>query len=323
MATKTIGLVPHPTKNVQQSITVLAQWRDSHGARLVALASDVARVGPGIDLLTADQFVGQVDFVVALGGDGTMLGAMRLVASRPVPVLGVNYGNLGFLVEVEPNELPAALEKLTGQDFSLEAHHALEVTVTTPAPAGGAGASESTHLAFNDVSFARQPGRGTVSADLTVGGILYGYYKADAIIVSTPAGSTAYNYAAGGPVLSPAVTATIITPVAPMSGINRSVVLGPLEVLEFAMRGETSSAAIEVDGRVVGSTAEGSLLQIRLLVDAGSVVRLDAARHSGKGRLKLSLLDLPLRSDQLLELVPQEVRRQFREFAAKDRAARP
>jgi len=321
MASKTLGLVPHPTKKVQHSLTVLADWRDSHGARLVALDTDAERVGPGIELLSEDQFVEEVDCVVALGGDGTMLGAMRLVANRPVPVLGVNYGNLGFLVEVEPHELPAALERLATQDFSLEPHHALEVTLASPAPQGAA--PSHTYLAFNDLSLARQPGRGAVSADLSVGGILYGYYTADAVIVSTPAGSTAYNYAAGGPVLSPAVAATIITPVAPMSGINRSVVLGPQEALEFAMRGGTSSAAIEVDGRVVGYTAEGSLLQVRLLVDAGSVVRLDAARHSGKGRLKLSLLDLPLRSDQLLELVPQEMRRQFREFAAKDRGPRP
>lgn len=330
MTGKTIGLVPHPTKPVQDSIDILRAWCDNraHASQLVALHTDADRVGPGVTLLDEADFVAQVDVVVSLGGDGTMLGAMRLVAGRPgpVPVLGVNYGNLGFLVEVEPHELPAALARIDAQEFSLEPHHALELVITDPgtptgeaspiAPDPAEAAAPATRLlAFNDISVTRRPGTGVISADLTVDGIPHGYYRADAVVISTPAGSTAYNYAAGGPVLSPAVAATIVTPVAPMSGIDRSVVLGPGEVLRFGLRGGTLSAAVEVDGRVAADAGDGAELTLRLLVDAGSVIRLDAARHSGKGRLKLSLLDLPLRSDQLLELVPPEVRRQFRDRA--------
>ena len=119
MSIATVGLVPHPTKPVHDSLDLIRAWSAKHGVTLVALESDARRVGDGVELVDEKVFVASVDALVALGGDGTMLGAMRLVASRPVPVLGVNYGNLGFLVEVEPNELPAALEKLTGQEFSL------------------------------------------------------------------------------------------------------------------------------------------------------------------------------------------------------------
>ncbi|MCU1404794.1 MAG: N-acetylmuramoyl-L-alanine amidase [Glaciihabitans sp.] len=305
---------------VQDSIDILRTWCDNqlHGSQLVALRADADRVGAGIELLDEADFINQVDVVVALGGDGTMLGAMRLVANRPVPVLGVNYGNLGFLVEVEPHELRTALARIDAQEFSLEPHHALELVLTDSADGA---ATAQRFLAFNDISVARRPGTGVISADLTVDGTPHGYYRADAIIVSTPAGSTAYNYAAGGPVLSPAVAATIVTPVAPMSGINRSVVLGPNEVLCFALRGGTPSAAIEVDGRVVADASDEAELTLRLMVDAGSVIRLDAARHSGKGRLKLSLLDLPLRSDQLLELVPPEIRKRFHDDRAAASAA--
>jgi NAD+ kinase len=299
-----VGLIPHPTKTVMPSIDVLRTWKGASGARLIALTDDAGRVGEGVDLVDEEEFTSTVDVVVALGGDGTMLGAMRLVANRPVPVLGVNYGNVGFLVEIEPAELAEVLSSLESGDFSLEPHHAIEVVVSSTG-------FESSFLAFNDLSVTRRPGQGVVTADLSVEGTPYGYFKADSIVVSTPAGSTAYNYAAGGPVVSPAVAATIVTPVAPMAGIDRTVVLGPKELLKFVIGTGTRSAAMELDGRVVSDVGEGAVIKVRLREDAGIVARLDAGRHGRKGRLKLSLMDLPLREDQLLELVPPEVRARF------------
>lgn len=300
----TVGLVPHPSKPVVGSIDVLRAWKKGAGVHLIALRDDGPRVGDGVELVDEEEFVERVDVVVSLGGDGTMLGAMRLVAPRPVPVLGVNYGNVGFLVEIEPSELEAALEGLAEQDFSLESHHAIEVSVTSLG-------FESSFLAFNDLAITRRPGQGVVVADLTVDGTPYGYYKADSVVASTPAGSTAYNYAAGGPIVSPAVAAIVVTPVAPMAGIDRSVVLGPKERLTFTVGEGTRSAALELDGRVVLDVSEGTVVKVRLRRDAGVVARLDASRHGRKGRLKLSLMDLPLRSDQLLELVPPEIRARF------------
>ncbi|ROQ37213.1 NAD+ kinase [Frondihabitans sp. PhB188] len=304
MANYTVGLIPHPTKSVTASIDVLRSWQGSDEAHLIALHDDAARVGADIELVDEPTFVERVDAVVSLGGDGTMLGAMRLVAPRPVPVLGVNYGNVGFLVETEPQELADALESLRSGDFSLEPHHAVEVTVSSTG-------FETSFLAFNDLSVTRRPGQGVVTADLAVEGTPYGYFKADSIVVSTPAGSTAYNYAAGGPVVSPAVAAVVVTPVAPMAGIDRTVVLGPKELLKFTIGAGTRSAALELDGRVVSDVGEGAIIKVKLREDAGVVARVDAGRHGRKGRLKLSLMDLPLRPDQLLELVPPEVRARF------------
>jgi NAD+ kinase len=317
MGTFTVGLVPHPTKSVAESVAILCAWKQDGlpgkgDVLLIALQSDEHRVAGAVELVDERSFRDRVDVVVALGGDGTMLGAMRLVADRPVPVLGVNYGNLGFLVEVEPADLPDALERLAAKRFSLEPHHAVEVVHST-------STDEHTFLAFNDVSIARRPGEGVVTADLVVDGTPYGHYKADAIIVATSAGSTAYNYAAGGPVMSPAVAATLITPVAPMSGIDRSVVLGPGEALRFQVGAGTRSAALEVDGRVVADVSEGCVVSMRLQREAGQVIRFDAGRHATKGRLKLSLLDLPLREDQLLELVPSDVRAKFKARTAHRR----
>ncbi|MEG8034328.1 NAD(+)/NADH kinase [Sphingomonas sp. LR61] len=191
-----VGLVVHPTKNVQESVTTLQRWNASGRGELVARRADAQRIGGGITAVEDDDFTARVDLVVALGGDGTMLGAMRLVAKRPVPVLGVNYGNVGFLVEIEPPELEAALDRLSAGEYQLEPHHALEARLSW-------SGARTDYLAFNDLTIVRRPGSGQVSADLSVGGLGYGYYRADAIVAATPAGSTAYNYAAGGPVLSP------------------------------------------------------------------------------------------------------------------------
>jgi len=311
-----VGMVVHPTKNVSESVQALQRWRASGRGRLVGRRMDAARLGSGVELLEDEAFCEQVEAVVALGGDGTMLGAMRLVAARPVPVLGVNYGNVGFLVEIEPFELDVALDRLAAGDYSLEPHHALEASLTW-------SGSRTSYLAFNDLTIVRRPGAGQVSADLTISGMTYGYYRADAIVAATPAGSTAYNHAAGGPVLSPALSGSVVTPVAPMAGIARSVVLAAKERFRFDIAEGTLSAALEVDGLVVGEVATGAQLDLRLRKNAGSVIRFDAERHGRTGRMKLGLLDLPVRPDQLQELIPPDVRQRLRPQDRAERTAPP
>src|SRR4051794_41740343 len=120
-----LGLVLHPRSDPTPVIPTLTAWARSHGKRLVAGGRDAARLPGDVESVSEDELVEQTDALVSLGGDGTMLGALRLVARRPVPVLGVNLGNLGFLVEVEPEELHEALDRLERLDFTIEPHSAL------------------------------------------------------------------------------------------------------------------------------------------------------------------------------------------------------
>ena len=133
-----IGLISHPTKDVSGSISLLLQCRRSYDVRFVGLEADALRIGPDIEVVSSAQFATEVDLVIALGGDGTMLGAMRTVAGTSIPVLGVNYGNLGFLVEVEPDELVTAFERIIAGDYSIEAHHGLAVDVSAGGEIGRA-----------------------------------------------------------------------------------------------------------------------------------------------------------------------------------------
>jgi NAD+ kinase len=297
----TVGLVLHPVKAVDKSLETILAFAEGRPLRVMARELDRGRVPPGVEVVPEEQFVREIDGVIALGGDGTMLGAMRLTAERPVPVLGVNHGNLGFLVEVSPSELPSALERMAADDFTVEQYGCLEIT------------TDRTHYAFNDVVVSR-PGRGAVSIDLEVNDLQYGYYRSDAVIVATPAGSTAYNYAAGGPVLSPSSGALVVTPVAPMSGISRAVVLGAGDRVVLAVADESTPAAVDVDGTPAGELRPGQRLTATMRPDAAQVVRLSATAHASRSRVKLSLLDLPLRRDQLLELIPPELRHRATEL---------
>ncbi|WP_297542376.1 NAD(+)/NADH kinase [Amycolatopsis sp.] len=295
-----LGLVVHPTKPVDDSVAKIIAWAASHSVQVVAREQDRDRVTPEVETLPDDEFVARVSGLLALGGDGTMLGAMRLVIARPVPVLGINHGNLGFLVEVTPATLEDSLARLIDGDFTIEAHSCLD--------AEWAGATPSQSVGFNDIVLASTGRAGAVSVDLTVNGLQYGYYKCDALVLSTPSGSTAYNYAAGGPVVSPSASVVVVTPVAPMAGISRAVVLGAEDRISIHVAAESAPVEVDIDGTSAGQLAPDGVLTAYLREDASQVVRFAAGEHASRSRIKLSLLDLPLRRDQLLELIPGDLR---------------
>jgi NAD+ kinase len=222
-----------------------------------------------------------------------MLGALRLVAERPVPVLGVNLGNLGFLIEVEPHELGAALDRLETGDYTIEEHSAAVLTD---------GGDEA--IAFNDIALASVPGEGAVDASLNVMGRASGRYRCDALVLATPIGCTAYSYAAGGPLVSPMLDAVIISPVAPISGISRPAVISAAEPISLELLEGSGEPALQVDGTITRRMQPGEALKVRLRPRAGLVVRLDPERYQRRSGVKLSLLDLPFLPEEMRDLLP-------------------
>ncbi|MEU7572685.1 MULTISPECIES: NAD(+)/NADH kinase [unclassified Micromonospora] len=279
---------------------MIVGWATRHGKTLAVRAEDRHRVPPSVAAVAAHALAAQSDALISIGGDGTMLGALRLAVRDPKPVLGVHLGRVGFLVEVQPPDLPRALERLVAHDFTIESHACLACDVCG-----------DDVVAFNDIALVRQPGAGFVTATLAVDGQRYGYYRCDAIVVSTPTGSTAYSYAAGGPLVSPATEALVVTPSAPMAGISRSVLLSPHESVHLELRPDSAPVAVEMDGLLIREAATGGSVHVRYVRDAGRVVRLDPRRYQERNQLKLSLLDLPLLPDQLRELLPDGLREQL------------
>ncbi len=300
MAGDVFGLVLHPTRDVSEVVGIIDRWAARHGRTLAVRAEDRHRVPATVAPVPEAELVARSDALISIGGDGTMLGALRSAVRDPRPVLGVHLGRVGFLVEVEPPELPRALDRLVAHDFTVESHACLACDVCGDEV-----------VAFNDIALVRQPGRGFVTATLAVDDQRYGYYRCDALVVSTPTGSTAYSYAAGGPLVSPATQAMVVTPSAPMSGISRSVVFSPDEIIRLDLRPSSAPVAVEIDGLVISDAATEGTVKVRYLRDAGLVVRLDPHRYQERNQIKLSLLDLPLLPDQLRELLPEELREQL------------
>jgi NAD+ kinase len=288
-----IALVLHPRRDPGAVLDEIGNWATSHGSRLLVRAEDAARWDGDVTVVSDAELAERADAVVSLGGDGTMLGALRLVARRPVPVLGVNLGHLGFLVEIQPEELTEALDRLERLDFTIEQHSALWL--------GADGDDEA--VAFNDLALVRVPGDGVVEAALTVGGQRMGRYRCDGLVISTSIGSTAYAYSAGGPVVSPALDAVVVAPLAPRAGISRPMVTAASEPLCLELQPGSGRPAIEVDGTMLRQMEAGEALTVRLQAGCGQVVRLDSDRHQRRNQVKLSLLDLPFLPDELRELV--------------------
>jgi NAD+ kinase len=286
-----IALVLHPRRDPGPVLDTIAAWAAGHDSRLLMRAADAARWDGQATVVSDEELCARADAVLSLGGDGTMLGALRLVAERPVPVLGVNLGNLGFLVEVEPAELPEALDRLERSEFTIEQHSGLWL-------------DGHEAVAFNDLALVRVPGDGVVEATLAVGGQRMGRYRCDGLVVSTSIGSTAYAYSAGGPVVSPALDAVVVVPLAPMSGISRPMVTAAEEPIRLTLDEGSGCPAIELDGTMLRRTRPGEALDLRLMAGCGQVVRLDRDRLQRRNQVKLSLLDLPFLPEELRELAP-------------------
>lgn len=293
-----LGLVLHPTRDVTEVVGIIERWATRHHKTLVVREEDQHRVPSCVEPVPADEVASRSNALISIGGDGTMLGALRLAVRDPKPVLGVHLGRLGFLVEIEPPGLPEALSRLLSGDFTVESHACLACDVCG-----------DDVVAFNDIALVRQPGAGFVSVTLAIDGQQYGYYRSDAVVVATPIGSTAYSYAAGGPLISPAADSLVITPAAPMAGISRAVVLSPDEKIRLELQPNSSPIVVEMDGVVFRDAATEGAVEISYRPDAGLVVRFDPQRYQERNQLKMTLLDLPFLPEQLRELLPKELRR--------------
>ena len=190
------------------------------------------------------------DLVLAVGGDGTMLGAAQRAVAWDVPVLGFNLGTLGFLTEAEPEDLSEVVQRLIAGDFDIENR------LTVAAAIGGVRA-----IGVNDVVVEKVDSTRLVSLTVAVDGIEFATYRADGLIVATPTGSTAYSFSAGGPVVDPEVDALVLTPVASHSLFDRPLVLpadAHIEVTVFRDR----LVRVNVDKTDLGEIGEGETVEI-------------------------------------------------------------
>jgi NAD+ kinase len=249
-----VVLCLHPDRaSVVDVAASAADWllERGHEVRLSeedAATADLTALGVG----RADLLDG-ADLAVSLGGDGTMLRTVDLVADAGIPVIGVNLGTLGYLTEVEPQHVVDALARFLAGDHSLQTRMRLSVEVDASAHEGP---GSSTVPALNEAVVGKTPTGQIVRVRVLIDGAELTTYAADGIIIATPTGSTAYAWSAGGPIVSPDHAALLLTPVAPHMLFDRSLVLPPSSTIRLEIASDRP-ATLSVDGRNLGLLHEG------------------------------------------------------------------
>jgi NAD+ kinase len=277
---RSAGLVLHPKRDSAAAVAAVLDWAASRRVEILGIEEELVRLNCAAVGVTPVELGRRADLLVSLGGDGTMLRAMRLADGQRAPVLGVNLGKLGFLAEVDVPDLPDALSAIDGDKFTIEPRLAVDALL-----------GDRSATAFNDVAVVRVPGDGSAVVAVRVAGHAFVSYAADAVIVATPTGSTAYSFSAGGPITSPAVEALLVTPAAPHSAYGRGVVLSVHDTLVLDILPSSGRLAVEVDGQVVGYVVPGDSIELRARPGAAGVVRLGKTTFYQRARRKLRLTD--------------------------------
>ncbi len=259
---KQFGLIVHEGRHdASASAVELATWLTSEGHDVRVASGDAVPPALASSRVADDLFAQGLDLAVSLGGDGSMLRAVELLGDRPVPVLGVNHGQLGYLTEVEPAAARRAVERWLDGDFQIESRMMVSVHVEPASARDGERepllitAALSDH-GLNEVVLERAQGASTIRLGVSIDGAFFTSYAADGLIVATPTGSTAYAFSARGPIVDPLHRSLQLTPVSPHMLFDRTLVLAPESRIRLEVQGHRQTA-LSVDGRSIGLLGEG------------------------------------------------------------------
>ncbi len=285
--TNVVIMAHHERADARSLAASSATWLRERGHDAWMLPDDAATVR--LDDLAAARPASDADLVLCLGGDGTMLRAVRLLDGAPVPLLGVNLGRLGYLTEVEPEAITDALERfdrgaIDGQ-WHLDERMMLAIVV-----ADADGVERGSWRALNEAVVEKRVSGRTVHLLVKIDGEPFTTFAADGMIVSTPTGSTAYSLSARGPIVSPKHRALLVTPVAPHMLFDRSLVLDPTEIVQIEVVGE-QDAVLAVDGQPVRDLTGGSTVVFTPATCTARFVRFGAHHYHQVLKAKFGLAD--------------------------------
>ncbi len=245
MVIKRVGIVSKPKKaEVREIVPALLEWLHDHSIETFIDKETGAIMEMKERSLTRNEMPSKVDLLIVLGGDGTLLATARALNRKPVPILAVNLGGLGFLTEITREELIPTLETVvagthqTDHRVQIEGELIRADEIITP------------FLALNDVVLNKGAIARILDFDVRVNGEWVSTYKSDGLIVSTPTGSTAYSLAAGGPIVTPSVEAFLITPICAHTLTHRPLVLPNTVKIEVTVKSLREAAYLTVDGQV-------------------------------------------------------------------------
>lgn len=249
-AVKRIGIVVKPHQpDALKTICDVVGWLHKRGIKAVGgpqhdrLAIE-AETGCALEILPDQELAANVDLMLVLGGDGTMIATARMVGDTEVPVLGVNYGGLGYLAEFRIEELYIALESILQEDYRLDKRVMLAVELIRGEE------PVIRNRVLNDVVINKSALARIIEIEAYLNGQFVNSFRADGLIVSTPTGSTAYNLSAGGPVIYPSMNAIVVTPICPFTLSNRPIVVPDDAEIELFLKTPNEEVALTLDGQV-------------------------------------------------------------------------
>jgi NAD+ kinase len=265
---KAAAIVSKPGKpELAEIVPQLVAWLKKHQYQVI-VDLETATFAPEIEAVAREDMGARpLNFVIVLGGDGTLLSAARAVARAGIPVLGVNLGSLGFLTEVPVGDLFPTLQNIEDGKYAAEVRSMVHCEVIRR------DSLVARYDALNDIVV----GKGTIArlnhCDVYVDGVFVSAYKADSVIIATPTGSTAYSLSAGGPILMPSVNAFVITPVSAHSLTHRPVVVPNSALVELVVNTGDEDAYLSVDGQVGMPVYDGDRVRCRISERQVSLLR--------------------------------------------------
>ena len=244
-----IGVVVKPQRpQTVRIIDCLVEWLDNRGVTLVVEPElechpAQAKTGCAIETLPRERLAANVDLLIVLGGDGTMIAAARMLGDREAPVLGINYGTLGYLAEFRTEEMIPALEAIFNDDYRLDRRVMLDVELRRNEQ------RVAQNRVLNDAVISKSALARIIAIEAWFDKQFVNSFRADGLIVSTPTGSTAYNLSAGGPLIYPSMEAVVITPICPHTLSNRPIVVPDDAQIELRLK-TREEVAITIDGQI-------------------------------------------------------------------------
>jgi NAD+ kinase len=289
MTIQRVGIVAkHGLVAASEHVSTLAAWLGARGVEAVYERETAALARGGVHgarTVTRETLPCEVDLIVVLGGDGTLLAmAARIATSRrDIPILGVNFGSLGFLTEIRIDELLPTLANVLDGTASFDARAMLA------ADAVRKGEESDSRIVLNDVVFTKAALSRMIELSVSVSGGFVTRVKADGLIVASATGSTAYNLAAGGPIVHPMVDALILTPIAPHTLTNRPVVIPGTADIEVCAHTEGTGDEVYVtyDGQSGYPLKDGDVVRVRTAEQRLKLVKAPARGYFEVLREKL------------------------------------
>jgi len=254
---KCAGIIAkHTDPRAQSIVSELCQWLDTHGKGVVLDRETASLIGRPDSVVRA-RLPEHCDFLIVIGGDGTLLSAARVVGTTGKPILGVNLGSLGFMTAITLDELYTVLEKIFRYDFDYDERMMLVAHVHR------LGERVANYTVLNDVVINKGALAKIIDIKATVGDTYLSTFKADGLIICTPTGSTGYSLAAQGPIIYPTLQSILITPICPHTLTFRPLVVPDSLIVRAELCSKETDVFLTLDGQVGFGLREGDVVEVK------------------------------------------------------------